>query len=386
MYQLLESTSLLPRDFRKEWLRAQGLNGRHIERYLSTYFSPNTHMLGEAAALLFLGTLCPELSRAEHWKSRGWKIVLQEAQRQIEADGFHFEQSTYYHLYAIDFFFHAAILAGINEFAIPNEFETTLEKMWKQFAHAKVEQWIKGETFDLFVGSHDGYERLVSRVMHRRWVVGLKSGLFLVRDIASGTGKHRLDITWHLGAEMQLCAENLFGVKNTSSGLAFLCVEKHGWSEAVRKDAWAPVYGKKEAITVLNFGALASLPAEFVTLLVPLEEVRAMLGGLAHMSREAATPVKAYLYSTPTEECSFFFAEARRPWNQGKLARDAEFVCWQKKREGEDELLIFCNGSYVDVDGNRILGCKRTISHCEMSSRGGRREIHASEPNALESK
>jgi hypothetical protein len=34
-------------------LPALAFHGRYIERYLSTYFSPNTHLLGEAVALLF---------------------------------------------------------------------------------------------------------------------------------------------------------------------------------------------------------------------------------------------------------------------------------------------------------------------------------------------
>src|SRR5262249_54280919 len=129
MYELLDGTPALPRGFRAEWLRAQALNGRHIERYLSTYFSPNTHLLGEALALLFLGTLCPELAPAERWKSLGWEIVLQEARRQVTPDGFHFERSTCYHVYALDFFLHAAILAGLNDFTLPAEFENTLERM-----------------------------------------------------------------------------------------------------------------------------------------------------------------------------------------------------------------------------------------------------------------
>ena len=129
MYQLLEGTPALPQEFRNVWLRAQALNGRYIERYLSTYFSPNTHLLGEAVALLFLGTMCPEISRAEEWKFRGWEIVLQEARRQVRADGFHFEQSTYYHTYAIDFLLHASVLARLNGLTVPTEFEKTLEKM-----------------------------------------------------------------------------------------------------------------------------------------------------------------------------------------------------------------------------------------------------------------
>jgi len=129
MYHLLEGSSALPSDFRRLWLRAQALNGRHIERYLSTYFSPNTHLLGEAVALFFLGVLCPELSAAERWKSRGWEIVLAEMRRQVRPDGFHFEQSTYYHVYALDFFLQAALLAQTNGMTVPKVFEETIERM-----------------------------------------------------------------------------------------------------------------------------------------------------------------------------------------------------------------------------------------------------------------
>jgi hypothetical protein len=254
---------------------------------------------------------------------------------------------------------------------------------WKQFTRAKSEQWINGEHFDLFVGSHDGYGRLPSPIVHRRWVFSLKSGLFLVRDLAQGSGKHRLDIDWHLGPGMRMRAEHLFGVKGASSGLAILCVEKHGWSEEVRKDVWSPVYGRKDAITVLTFGANTSLPAEFVTLLVPLKEIREIPGKLTRVAtRVTAMPVEVYFYSTPTEEYSFFFAENGRLWNHGRFASDAEFVCWQKKCEGEEELLIFCNGSYVEIDGRRVLTYKRTISRCEMLVREGRKEIHVSEADA----
>jgi hypothetical protein len=127
-YHLLAGAPGFP-DFRDEWLRGFALHGRHIERYLSTYFSPNTHLLGEGVALFFLGTLCPELAGAERWKSIGWNVVLEEARRQVRPDGFHFEQSTYYHVYALDFFLHAAVLASVNDVAILPELEQTLERM-----------------------------------------------------------------------------------------------------------------------------------------------------------------------------------------------------------------------------------------------------------------
>jgi Heparinase II/III-like protein/Heparinase II/III N-terminus len=115
--------------FQLDLLRALALNGRHINRYLSTYYSPNTHLLGEAVALFFIGTLCPQLPGARTWQQRGWEIVLREAERQMRPDGMHFEQSTYYHVYAVDFLIHARTLAALNGLTIPRGFDEKLEKM-----------------------------------------------------------------------------------------------------------------------------------------------------------------------------------------------------------------------------------------------------------------
>ncbi len=128
-YFLLEDSPVMPSGFRHDWLRALSIGGRHIECYLSTYFSPNTHLLGEGVALFFIGTLCPELQSAKRWQQLGWQIVTQEAGRQVQLDGLHFEQSTYYHVYALDFFLHAGILANLNDLAVPPAFDATLEKM-----------------------------------------------------------------------------------------------------------------------------------------------------------------------------------------------------------------------------------------------------------------
>ena len=115
--------------FRAQLAPALAFHGRYIERYLSTYFSPNTHLLGEAVALFFLGTLYPQMPRAARWKNSGWKIVLHEAERQVRPDGVYFEQSLYYHVYALDFFLYARLLAARNALAIPPAFDATLQKM-----------------------------------------------------------------------------------------------------------------------------------------------------------------------------------------------------------------------------------------------------------------
>ncbi len=73
---------------------------------------------------------------------------------------------------------------------------------WKRLTNAKTENWISGQTFDLFVGSHDGYSQSDNPAIHRRWVFFRKPKFWLVRDLMLGTGKHQLDLRWHLAPEL----------------------------------------------------------------------------------------------------------------------------------------------------------------------------------------
>jgi hypothetical protein len=91
-----------------------------VERNLSYYFSPNTHLLGEALALYVAARSLPVFrSRARH-EAMGRRILLQEAERQILADGGHCERSAHYHRYALDFYLLALAVARItNDGAAP---------------------------------------------------------------------------------------------------------------------------------------------------------------------------------------------------------------------------------------------------------------------------
>jgi hypothetical protein len=109
---------------RRRFLTELYRHGCHIENNLSVYFSPNTHLLGEAVALHALGTLFPEFPRSTDWHATGSRIAREELQRQIHADGSHFEQSTYYHVYALDFLLFHYVLAGR-----PSEFDAPLIRM-----------------------------------------------------------------------------------------------------------------------------------------------------------------------------------------------------------------------------------------------------------------
>jgi len=87
----------------------------HISRHLSTYFSPNTHLLGEGLALYAAGRVLPELAAAPRWEAIGRRILRNEAQRQVHADGGHAELSPHYHRYALDFYLLALTISRLTD-------------------------------------------------------------------------------------------------------------------------------------------------------------------------------------------------------------------------------------------------------------------------------
>jgi hypothetical protein len=102
---------LIPNPLRSHFLTALYRHGRYLELNLSVYFSPNTHLLGEAVALHALSVWFPDWPRSEQWRATGGRIVEEEIERQVREDGSHFEQSVYYHVYALDLFLLYRMLA-----------------------------------------------------------------------------------------------------------------------------------------------------------------------------------------------------------------------------------------------------------------------------------
>ncbi|HVI73043.1 MAG TPA: alginate lyase family protein [Pyrinomonadaceae bacterium] len=105
------------------------LSARHLESYLSTYFSPNTHLTGEALGLFFLGTLLPEFKEAKRWQELGSQILVDQLPVHVRSDGVYFEQSSYYHRYTTDFYLHFQLLSRANKFKLPAQVEHSLVRL-----------------------------------------------------------------------------------------------------------------------------------------------------------------------------------------------------------------------------------------------------------------
>ena len=559
LYFLLAGSSTVPDDFREQWLHSLGISARHIERNLSTYFSPNTHLLGESVALFFIGVLCPELAPAERWKKLGWELLRREAQRQVRSDGLHFEQSIYYHVYALDFFLHASVLAGANNLSIPKEFESTIEKMldvlcllgragappqlgdddggrvfdarrnrsqhlldplttgavlygrsdfkfvagglreetiwllgaqgiaefdriattpvaaksaaleasglylmagaslreevviaagsktsaaghrhadalsvtwrregrpllidpgtlvyigegserqqfrstpahntlvvdgldqlvsggpfaWSGSLKVRAEGWVNGRSFDLFVGSQDGYRRLPSPVMHRRWVFSLKGRFWLVRDLALGEGNHRLDLFWHVSPELspRVGKSGEFPDAAGRWGLRVIEVQGNSWSHKVEEGSWSSVYGRKHPAPVLHFSTDTVLPAEFVSLLDTADK-SSPAGSLTRVE-PFSDRASGFQYRKPAEDHSIYFGGPGSAWSLGPWSTDAEFIYWGG--DAKNRVLVCCNAKQVAFHDRVLLESEKPLLRCEIFITGENVEVVSSDDSA----
>jgi len=196
--ELFADSPLVSDEFRSELVAGLCQNARYIERNLSVYFSANTHLLGEGVALFFVGVLCPELRAASRWRERGWSIILDAARQQVRPDGGYFEQSTYYHVYALDFFVHSRILGARNRVQIPAEFDKTIIRMLEYLAAlgtagppARFGDDDGGRVFD------------PSRTRAEHLLDPLSTGAVLFRrpDFRAVAGSLREETLWLLGPE-----------------------------------------------------------------------------------------------------------------------------------------------------------------------------------------
>jgi hypothetical protein len=149
--EFLRKSSLLGAETFARLTKYLVLHGRHLERYLSTYFSPNTHLTGEALGLFYLGTYFPELTQAAAWRERGADILLDQLSRHVLRDGVYFEQAVHYHRYTIDFYTHLWLLDEANGGTLSVEISPQLDALLEH-----VQCLTRGDGTVPLLGDEDG--------------------------------------------------------------------------------------------------------------------------------------------------------------------------------------------------------------------------------------
>ena len=553
---LLADCPALPVSFEKDLLRGLARNGFYIENFLSTYFSPNTHLIGEAAALFFVGTLCPEIRLSPRWRRDGWRILEEESRRQVRPDGVYFEQALHYHVYALDFFLHARLLAGRNGFEVSEAYDQVLNRMldvvvalsqagpiqsfgdddggrlfdprrngaehmtdplalgtllygredtrrsaqlteesiwlfgeraltlldnetssaprstafqdggmyvmadpvepalmmidagpqgtghcghghadalsvlltsgnrrwlidpgtlvyisdtdgrgvfrstaahntvrvdqqdqavpegpfaWSAIPRVTAEQWIQGQTFDFFAGSHDGYTRFPDPVIHRRLVFHAHRGPWLVRDLVEGRDIHQVEASWHFAPDLLVAGANgrftatvdpstNHNTPGTGPSLSLFWASRAPMSESLETGSVSPSYGDREPAPIVRLRVQSKLPVEFATALAPLE-TGAKVDSEFRLLTKDSDPVQAYSYSSGETIDLFHFSKGGRPWALNSWDSDAAFLyCRQSK--GRIEHLVLVNGSFVNHSSKSLLRHSQAIERFEWLKQG----------------
>ncbi|HEY5883717.1 MAG TPA: heparinase II/III family protein [Pyrinomonadaceae bacterium] len=175
------------------------LNAHHLEDYLSTYFSPNTHLTGEALGLFYLGTVLPEYDESERWRETGARILIDQMRHQIRRDGVYFEQSSYYQRYTVDFYTHFLVLSRLTDQTVPGFVDEKLQLLLDHLLYITRPDG----TTPLF-GDEDGGRlmKLDDRATND-FRAGLSNGasLFKRGDYKFVAGEPAEETLWLLGAE-----------------------------------------------------------------------------------------------------------------------------------------------------------------------------------------
>ena len=116
---LLQDSAAMSPAFTTKLFAAIHAHAAHVRKYLSYYFSPNTHLTGEGLGLFYAGTLFPHFRDAADWRATGARILVEQSRIQIGDDGVYFEQSTCYQRYTCEFYLHFLLLAARSGIAIP---------------------------------------------------------------------------------------------------------------------------------------------------------------------------------------------------------------------------------------------------------------------------
>ena len=124
---LFRGSAALTADLRAVLVGGIAAHAARVERYLSYYFSPNTHLTGEALGLFYAGTVFPGMPGARRWRSLAADILTREAERQILPDGVYMEQATCYQRYTAEIYLHFIILAARNDVRVPDPVSRRLE-------------------------------------------------------------------------------------------------------------------------------------------------------------------------------------------------------------------------------------------------------------------
>ncbi|HDY87275.1 MAG TPA: alginate lyase family protein [bacterium] len=253
---------------------------------------------------------------------------------------------------------------------------------WSNVANAKLEDCIFTDNFDYVKGSHDGYARLDSSVIHSRSIFYKKHEYWIINDYFYGNGTHNIDIYWHFTPGELSLNEDLNAVFTCFKDNNNLLIQSVNPTDikleilsggSAPSDGWiAPGYGVRLRAPIAKYSATTEIPCSFYTILFPFRE---KCDGLKIKSLQAKTEdmgdvngfeivfnkyIDGYIFNT----------DCLKNLRIGNIHTNASFLHYRKNSEGEYCEISLIHSSFLQVDDQVYLDVKKPIQYANILNIG----------------
>ncbi len=118
-------------DYEAKYLMTRSLveHARYLEAWVTTFRAGNWQVC-EASGLATIGIMLPELKQAAAWRERGLDYLVQHMEKDVGADGMHWELTPGYHTWVMNQFASISLLTKGNGIQVPGLLERH-EKMFE---------------------------------------------------------------------------------------------------------------------------------------------------------------------------------------------------------------------------------------------------------------
>jgi len=250
-----------------------------------------------------------------------------------------------------------------------------------------------GNNFEFFLGSHDGYRRLLDPVTHRRLIFHVRGGFWFIHDYAKGRLHHELEVAWHFSSDMKVSdREGIFLVNPaqtvpangtpSATMLVLLPVQDGRWSSRLESEPISPAYGTQVMAPVVRVVCKDRLPMKCATFMVAQQQ-NGVTGRAEECSREWHTiGASVYRYQEQNRAHYAVLAEdLQGTWTVGPLTTDAKFVYFSIEDAKLVDLVLW-EGSMLQLGEKKLLDYSRQLEWFEVSTRRGVPQVFSSAPEA----
>ena len=171
---------------------------------------------------------------------------------------------------------------------------------WNGQPRVRLREWHSTPEFDFLDAEHDGYLSLPDPVVHRRRVIFVKPGYWMLIDDLSGAAHHQVDLTFQFGPLDVSLVTHPWARAQTAGGRVLWISPfpsapvrpslKSG--ELMPPRGWiSREYGERQPAPMLIYSFAVALPWRIVTLLLPDRQGQTTPPGVRGLYDDAGLPI-----------------------------------------------------------------------------------------------